>query len=134
MSQTCQTVQSHPMSTTTLERPLWIITSKPASCDACGWLTGAVPHYEHCGTWAESHHCTTCHPIGRDWIKKGDSEKPTTDWYAAVVTRPNAGNLWNAVRWARDIRIEAQTTPTHSREMAERLASSLNARDSKAAA
>ena len=55
------------------------------------------------------------------------SEK--TRWYAGKVTRPNAGNLFNAVRWEGSCLIEADITPTHSEALAQKMADELNRKD-----
>lgn len=54
-----------------------------------------------------------------------------TLWYATDVHRPNAGRLFNAVRWINNRMVESEQTPTHSRALAQQHANELNKRAGK---
>ena len=43
----------------------------PPHCDVCGWLILTDRFYAS----DFALHCTTCHPLGKDWSREGDSEK-----------------------------------------------------------
>lgn len=56
----------------------------------------------------------------------GKSKQHPRIWMVNRVQRSDAGNLYNAVRISDGV--ECGITPTHSRELAEKLVSELNAR------